>query len=111
MLATVLKAFPYAHDHAHVVKLAPGEVVDIDDGVYEGLEAEGFIREPTEDEVEATHSGVVVVTSPVEIPDGWAKLTWFQLQALARKLGAGPKITKPTAVAVIEAELASRAKA
>jgi len=109
MLVKVLKPFPYAHDHHRVVTLEKGAIVDIDEGVIEGLAAEKLIGEATEEEIEAAQSGPVVLRPPVEIPEGWQKLPWFALQTLARKLGAGPKVTKAAAAAIVEAELAARA--
>jgi hypothetical protein len=108
MLVKVLKAFPYAHDHHHVVTLEKGAIVDIDEGVLEGLAAEKLIGEASDDEIEAAQSGLVVLTPPVEIPPNWRELAWFQLQALARKLGAGPKVTKAAATAIVESELSAR---
>lgn len=112
MKAYVLKAFPYAHDHHRTASLAKGAVVEIDDDVFEGLQAEKFIREATEDEIEAASEGPVVLDAPVDIPADWPKLQWFALQRLATALNGGHKIAnKPAAIAVVEAELAARAAA
>jgi len=108
MLVKVIKAFSYAHDHVNLVPLVAGQIVDIDEGVVEGLFIEKFIDEATAEEIEAAQSGAVVVPAPVEIPDDWRDLKWFQLQALARRLGAGASVNKATATALIEAELAAR---
>lgn len=111
MYAKVLKAFPYAHDHVAVRLLAVGEVLEIDDGVFEGLEDEKFIVSATEEEIAALQEGSVVVLEPVEIPADWDKLSWFKLRALAEKVSGGKVPKKDLATAVITAELAKRAEA
>lgn len=108
MLVKVLKAFPYAHDHFNVMPQEVGAIVEIDDAVIEGLESEGFIGEATAADIEAAQTGAVVLDQPVQIPADWRDLKWFQMQALARKLGAGPKADKATVMAVIEAAQAAR---
>ena len=110
MLMKVKTPFPYAIDRAQVVMLEKGEIRDIDDSVIEGLHDEGFIEEPTDAELEALQEGAVVIErAPVEIPADWASLPWFKLQRLAKALGAPAKVTKPAAIALIEAEVAARA--
>lgn len=109
MLVKVLKAFPYAPDVRTSVRLSPGDVVDIDDSVLEGLAAEGFIDEASAAEIEASQSGAVVIPQPVEIPADWRGLKWFELARLAKALGAPANVTKPAAIALIEAEVAARA--
>jgi hypothetical protein len=112
MLMKVLKAFPYAHDHHHVVTLAEGAIVEIDEDVAGGLEDEGYIAEPTADEIEAAQSGCVVIEAPVEIPAGWAKLNAAEAVKLARALGAGPGVkSKASAADYITDQLARRAAA
>jgi putative heme iron utilization protein len=112
MKFVVLKAFPYAHDHHVTVVQDAGAVVEIDDSVAEGLIDEGYIREATDEEIDGATEGPVVVAPPVEIPAGWAKLPWFNLQRLATALNGGGKVAnKVAAVAIVEAELASRADA
>jgi hypothetical protein len=110
MLFKVLKAFPYAHDHHTVKMLAVDSIVEIADGVVEGLLDEKFIIEATDEEIEATQTGAVLVRAPVEIPDDWATLGAFKMTALAKQLTGGKVKTKAAAVAVIEAELAARAQ-
>lgn len=110
MKAFIKKSFPYAHNHHLVVTLEAGSVVEIDDDVFEGLVAEKYIREATEDEIEAAQEGPIVVGEPVEIPADWAKLPWFNLQRLATTLNGGNKVAnKVAAVAIVEAELSARA--
>ncbi len=101
MLVTVLKPFPYAHDHITIRHLAEGDVVEIHDDLIEGLEGEGFIGEPP--------PAAPANTALVEIPAEWAKLQWFKLQALAKLIVGGPVANKVAAVEIIEAELARRA--
>jgi hypothetical protein len=96
MHAVVLKSFPYAHDHHVTASLAEGAVVEIDDGVFEGLLDEGFIREATDEEVEAAQEGPVVLSAEVEIPADWADLQWFKLQALAKALNGGTRSSTRT---------------
>jgi hypothetical protein len=110
MLAMILIAFPYAHDHHTVKPMTPGDLVDIDDGVFEGLKAEGYIREATDDEIAAAQEGEVVVVeaAPVEIPADWATLDWFPLRKLAIALGAPANVKKAAAIALVEATLAQR---
>jgi hypothetical protein len=87
-------------------------IVEIDEDVAGGLEDEGYIAEPTADEIEAAQSGCVVIEAPVEIPADWAKLNAAEAVKLARALGAGAGVkSKAAAHQVIEAELARRAAA
>lgn len=111
MYVKVLKPFPYAHDHHNIDHLVEGSVVLIDDAVAEGLEAEGFIGEATAEEIEAAQQGEVVVVEAhaVEIPEGFETMKAIALQALARKLGAPTRVTKPQALELIRAEIARRA--
>lgn len=109
MLAKVLIAFLYAHDHHTNRMLEPGAIEEIDEGVFEGLEEEGFIGEASADEIEAAQSGPVVLPPPVEVPADWRAMSWFALRKLAMSLGAGAKVDKPTAIAVVEAHQAERA--
>lgn len=108
MLVKVLKPFPYHADVRTVLALAAGDVVEIQDDLVEGLEAEGFIDEATAEDVEASRSGAVVIDDPVEIPADWRAFKWFQIVAIARKLGAPSNVNKAVAIATIEAELAAR---
>jgi hypothetical protein len=110
MLVKVLKPFPYAHDHMHVVTLQPDDIVEIHASVVEGLHAEGFIDEASTAEIEAAQEGCVVLPPPVEIPADWTTLHWFKLKALAEKLAGGPVANKLAAVALVDAELARRAR-
>lgn len=103
MLVKVLKDFAYAPDCRTHLALKAGEIADVAPELVEGLADEGFVGEASDADVRATARG-----GAVEIPDDWRDLAWFQLAALARKLGADPKVTKPVAIATVEAELAAR---
>lgn len=46
MLAIIKKPFPYAHDGIHVEELAAGSRREIADGVFDGLEAAGYVEAP-----------------------------------------------------------------
>jgi hypothetical protein len=109
MLVKVLKTFPYAPDVRTHLVLAAGDVVDIDASVVEGLHAEGFIEEATDDELEAAQTGAVVMQPPVEIPDDWAGLHWFKLKALAERIAGGPVANKVAAVGIVQAAVDARA--
>jgi len=112
MLAKILKSFPYAHDHHTLRTLEVDEIVEIDDGVFQGLHDEHYIGEPTPAEIEAAQSGPVVLAAPVEIPDDWADLQWFKLQKLATALNGGSKVAnKVAAMAIVQAEVDARAVA
>ena len=109
MLVKVLKAFSYAHDHVNLVHLQPDEIVEIDEGVLEGLQAEGFIDEASDEEIEAAQTGAVVIPPPVEIPADWEGLHWFKMRPLAIALNGGAAVAnKAAAVAIIRAELERR---
>jgi hypothetical protein len=109
MLVKVLKPFSYAPDVRTLLSLTAGQVVEIDDSVIAGLEAEGFIGEASDAEIEAAAEGPVELPAPVIVPDDWKALSWSRMRALALDLGAGPKINKVGAVALIEAHIAAQA--
>ena len=106
----MLKPFAYAQDGMHTVQLAPGQVLDVADDLVIALERDGYIEPAEAADIDAAASGAVEIAAPVDIPGDWATFTWTRLRALAASLNGGvfPK-DKAAAVALIKAELASRA--
>lgn len=109
MLVKVLKAFPYHPDCRTRRELVEGDVIDIADDLVAGLQAEGLIGEASDEEIDASATGPVVIPPPVDIPADWRELDGLKTIALARQLGAAGKVTKASATAIIEAEVAQRA--
>ena len=109
MLYKVLAAFPYSHDGRFTKTLAVDDLVEIREDLVEDLVSAELIGEPDDEDLAAAAGGAVVIEAPVEIPDGWRGLHWFQYRPIAVALNGGQNVgNKAAAVAIIEAELTRR---
>lgn len=111
MMYKVLAAFPYSEDGRFTKSLAVDDLVEIREDLVEGLAHAGLIGEATEEDLAAAAGGAVVIAAPVDIPDHWRDLHWFQYRKIAVALNGGQPVgSKSAAVAIIEAEQARRAE-
>jgi hypothetical protein len=101
MKVTALRTFRYSVADHHQGEIASkGDVIEIADDAFPGLQAEGYVTDEVNEPPEAIDT--------IQIPEAWRDLNDKELKKLAANFGKFK--TRDEMVAGIEAELVRRAE-